>query len=123
MQSVKLGGYFAISDLFCKKVSAPQEIMDLFFEEPGQPITREDARRWYTSKGAEIVREEECSRNAWLEYYDSTRQNILRLAERYRSDKGKMLEIEEAFKEERLVRELGEEHLGYVTFIMRKPGS
>ena len=123
MQSVRSGGCFAISDMFCKKVSAPKEIMDVFFEEGGQPFTREDARQWYTSKGAEILREEECSRKAWLEYYDSTRKNILQLAERYRSDRGKMLEIEDALREDALVRELGEEYLGYVTFIMRKPSS
>ena len=121
MQSVKPRGCIAISEMFCKKASAPQEIMDVFFEEAGQPFTRKDAGQWYTSKGAEILREEECSRKAWLEYYDSTRQNILQLAERYRCDNDKMSEIQDALREDSLVRKLGEEYLGYVTFIMRKP--
>lgn len=121
MKSVKPGGWFAISEMFCKNASAPREIMDVLFEESSQPFTREDARQWYTSKRAEILREEECSRKAWLEYYDSTKQNILQLAERHRSEKDKMLEIEDALREDSLVRELGEKYLGYVTFIMRKP--
>ncbi len=73
MQAVKSGGYLAVSDLVLKKVPAPKEIMEIFFEEPGQPLTLEDARRWYTVRGVRILREVACSQDAWIEYYDLTR--------------------------------------------------
>jgi len=37
--AVKLEGYLAISDIYCKKVPAPKAVMDIFFEEEGQPLT------------------------------------------------------------------------------------
>ncbi|HVH15439.1 MAG TPA: methyltransferase domain-containing protein [Candidatus Angelobacter sp.] len=69
-QAVKPHGFFAISDMVCKKSPPPKELADVFFEGPDQPLTREGARRWYTSWGARILREETCSLGAWLEYYD-----------------------------------------------------
>jgi len=51
-----------VSDLYCKRVPAPKEVMDIFFEEEDQPLTLEDVRHWYTSRGVEVLREEECSR-------------------------------------------------------------
>jgi hypothetical protein len=67
-QSVKAGGYITVSDLICKKLPPPREI-GIFFEEPGEPPTLETARDWYETRGMRIVREE-CSHQAWMEYYD-----------------------------------------------------
>jgi len=120
-RGVKPKGYMAVSDLVCKKVPAPQEVMDIFFEEASQPLTLEDARRWYTSRGVKILREVECSRKAWLEYYGLTKQMLNQVANKYSSDTDKQAELREAFREDELVKRFGEEYLNYVTFVMQKP--
>lgn len=61
-----------------------------------------------------------CSRESWLEYYDLTRERLLALAEKYRSDKERQAEIEEGLREDELVRRYGEEYIGYMTFVMQK---
>ncbi len=121
MKGVKQGGYLAVSDLFCKRTPAPKQVMDVFFEEEDQPLTLEDARHWYTSRRLKVLREEECSRRAWLEYYDLTKKILLELAKKYKTDEERQMEVKEALREDRLVRKLGEEYLGYMTFIMKKP--
>ncbi len=63
-QSVKAGGYVAVPDLVCKKLTPPKEL-GIFFEEPGEPPTLETIRDWYSSRGMRIVREVECSQQAW----------------------------------------------------------
>jgi len=120
MSGVKPGAYLAVSDLYCKRVPAPSEVKDVFFEEEDQPLTLEDARHWYTTRGVKILREEECSRKAWLDYYDLTKKMLLQLAEKYQSDEAIQVEIKEGLREDRLVREFGEEYFGYRTFILRK---
>ncbi len=120
VNGVKPGGFLVVSDLHCKKVPAPKEVMEVFFEEEDQPLTLEDARHLYTSRGVKILREEECSRKVWLDYYDLTRKMLLHLAKKYSSDDAKQAEIEEALREDRLVRDIGEEYLGYRTFVMQK---
>jgi len=42
------------------------------------------------------------------------------LARKYRDDRDKQAEIEEAFLEDKTVRQYGEEYIGYMTFIMQK---
>ncbi len=49
-----------------------------------------------------------------------TRERLLALAEKYRSDKERQAEIEEGLREDELVRRHGEEYIGYVTFVMQK---
>ncbi len=120
-RGVKPKGYLAVSDIICKKVPAPKEVMDIFFEEPDQPLTLEDARRWYTGHGVKILREIECSRKAWLDYYDHTREMLQSIAKKYPSDIARQAEIEEGLGEDRLVREYGDEYLSYMTFIMQRP--
>ena len=66
-RSVNSQGYLAISDLVCKKVPPPKEVKDVFFEEPGEPLTIDAAREWYYSRGARIIQEIECSQKAWLD--------------------------------------------------------
>ncbi len=119
-QAVKLGGYLAISEMYAKKLPVPASIMKIFFEESDKPWTREDTRRWYLDHGVEIVREEECSRKAWLEYYDLTKEMLLGLKKKYRLDRKIQAEIAEGLEEDRLVRKYGDKYLGYVTLIMRK---
>ncbi|MGA2462501.1 MAG: methyltransferase domain-containing protein [Candidatus Bathyarchaeia archaeon] len=119
--AVKLEGYLAISDIYCKKVPAPKAVMDIFFEEEGQPLTLEDLRRWYTERGFKVLREEECSRKAWLEYYNLTNETIRTLAKENVSDEGVQRGVAEAAKEDELVRRFGEEFVGYMTFIMKRP--
>ncbi len=121
INGVKPGGFLVVSDLYCKRVPAPKEIMEVFFEEEDQPLTLEDARHWYTSRGVKILREEECSRKAWLEYYDLSKKMLLQLGEKYKLDKARRAEIEEGLKEDSLVREFGEKYFGYMTFIAQKP--
>ncbi len=120
-KGVKPGGYLAISDLFCKKVPAPKVLMEVFFEEEGETLTLDDARARYVDQGLRIVREEECSRAAWLSYYDLTKERFRVLSEKSQDDKEKLGEIAEAMREDRLVREYGEEYLGYMTFMLQKP--
>lgn len=121
MNGVKPGGHIAVSDLYCKKFPPPKELADIFFEEEeGGPISLDRTRRWYTDKGLKILREEECSRKAWLEYYDSARQMLSVLARKYSEDRDRQGEIEEALKEDEAARRYGEEYVGYVTFIMQR---
>jgi cyclopropane fatty-acyl-phospholipid synthase-like methyltransferase len=119
-EAVKPEGYLAISDIYCKKVPAPGDVMDVFFEEEGQPLILQDLRRWYTERGFQILREEECSRRAWLEYYDLTRETLRNLAREHASDEAVQREITDAFKEDELIRRFGEVFVGYVTIIMKK---
>ena len=44
-QSVRAGGYVAVSDLVCKKLPPPKEL-GIFFEEPGEPPTLDTIRDW-----------------------------------------------------------------------------
>jgi cyclopropane fatty-acyl-phospholipid synthase-like methyltransferase len=118
-EAVKPQGYLAISDIFCKKVPAPEGVMDVFFEE-GQPFTLQDLRRWYTERGFVMLREEECSRKAWLEYYNLTREALQALTEEHELSEVGQREIAEATREDRLVRRYGEEFVGYMTFIMKR---
>jgi cyclopropane fatty-acyl-phospholipid synthase-like methyltransferase len=118
---VKDGGYLVISDLFCKKASPPKGLMEIFFEDEGGALTLDEARTRYIDRGSKILREEECSRAAWLNYYDLTKKTFQALSEKNLDDKEKQQEISEAMREDELVRECGEEYLGYMTFIMQKP--
>ncbi len=121
VRGVRPSGHVAVSDLFCKKIPPPDDVKEAFFEEDeGGMFTLEDARRWYTGRGMEILREAECSRRAWLEYYDLTRGMLTALARKYGSDAERQAEIKEALWEDELVRKHGEEYLGYMTFIMRR---
>ena len=99
-EAVKPQGYLAISDIFCKKVPAPKAVMNVFFEEEGNPLTLHDLRRWYTERGFRIFREEECTRKAWLEYYDLTRETFQALAKTHASNDAMQREIAEATKED-----------------------
>lgn len=120
MRGVKPGGYLAISDLVCKKPPAPKDIMEVFFEEPNEPLTRDEMRKWYTSRGAEIVREIECSQEAWLTYYDLQKQMLLEIAKSPDRRDELREEVEEELRQDRLVREYREPFMDYVTFIMKK---
>jgi len=119
-KAVKPQGYLAISDIFCKKAPAPKVVTDVFFEEEGQPFTLQDLRRWYAERGFNILREEECSRRAWLEYYDLTRETLQAIAKEHGPDNIVQREIAEATEEDRLVTRYGEEFIGYMAFIMRR---
>jgi len=120
-RAVKPQGNLAVSDMYCKKLPPPKEVRDIFFEEEeGGVLTLDETRKWYTDKGLEVIGEEECSRKAWLEYYDLTRKMLSVLARKYKDDKDRKAEIEEALKEDEAVRRYGEEYLGYMTFIMKK---
>ncbi len=119
-KGVRQGGYLAISDLFCKKTPPPRDLMEVFFEEEGEPLTLEDVRARYNDKGLRIIREEECSSGAWLNYYDLTSRMFQVLSKKYADDKERRAEIAEAKREDKLVREYGEDYLGYMTFIMQK---
>lgn len=119
-KGVKTDGYLAISELYAKKLPVPRTIMSVFFEgSDSSPWTLDDARRWYWDRGMTILKEEECSRRAWLAYYDLTRERLMELQGQYRSDRERLVEIEEALREDRLFRKYGEEYLGYMTFIMK----
>ncbi len=118
IQGVKPGGFLAVSDLVCTNVPAPKEIMDVFFEEPGQPLTQADSRQWYTSRGVRIIEEVACSQEAWVRYYDLTKQALDQVSKR--GGKELFAEIEEALREDRLVRQYRESFLDYITFIMQK---
>ncbi len=120
-KGVKPGGYLAISDLFCTRTPPPRDLMEVFFEEEGEALTLDDARARYVERGLKIVCEEECSRAAWLSYYDLTKEMFQGLAEKSQNDEERQREIAEAMREDRLVREYGKEYLGYMTFIMQKP--
>ncbi len=108
----------AVSDLVCRKVPAPKEIMDVFFEEPSQPLTQADSRQWYTSRGVRIIEEVACSQEAWAKYYELTKQALDQVSKR--GGKELFAEIEEALREDRLVRQYREPFLDYITFIMQK---
>lgn len=118
-KAVKPQGYLAISDIFCKKRHAPRAVTDVFFEEEEQPFNIEDLRRWYIERGYDILAEEECSRKAWLEYYDLTREKLQALAREHALNDQMQEEIAEATREDTLVRNYGEEFIGYMTFIMK----
>jgi cyclopropane fatty-acyl-phospholipid synthase-like methyltransferase len=120
-KAVKRQGYLAISDIFCKKVPAPKAVMDVFFEEEGHPLTLQDLRGWYIEHGFNILVEEECSRKAWLEYYDRTRETLQALAKEHALNGDVQREIAEANREDTLVRKYGEEFVGYMTFILKRP--
>lgn len=120
MTGVKPRGYLAISDLYCKKFPVPRELMDIFFEEEGEALRLEEARERYVDGGLKILREEECSRKAWLNYYDLIREMLHVLSKKYAGDAGMREEIRKELREDELVRELGDEYLGYLTFIMQK---
>lgn len=119
-KNVKARGFFAVSDIFCKKSPPPREVSAIFFEEEEGPNTLDELREWYTSRGVAILREEECSRKAWLQYYDLMDQQLQTLARRYKSDPKRRFEIGEASKEASVFRKHGEEYIGYITFIMQK---
>ncbi len=117
-KAVKPEGFMAISDMVCKKASPPKELVDVFFEETDQPLTLDDARLWYVSRGAKILREETCSLGAWFEYYDLTKNTLLQISRTRSSDREVQREVEEGLREERLFRKHGEEYIDYVTFII-----
>ena len=119
MKGVGKQGYLAISDLFCRKVPPPPEVMQVFFEEEGPLPTLEYVRHWYTDRGLRVLQERECTREAWREYYDSMDRMLSTLAVRCRSDQERQAEIKEAFREVSVARKYGE-YLGYMMFIMRK---
>ncbi len=118
--SVKPQGYLAVSDLVCQKVPPPKEIKGTFFEEPGEPMTIDSARQWYTSRGAKIIREIECSQTAWLDYYDLTKEMLTQISKRQDVSKELLEEVEEGLREDRLVRKYREQYLSYITFVLRK---
>jgi hypothetical protein len=110
----------AVSDLVCKSVPPPKEVKEIFFEEPGEPLTLEDMRQWYTTRGVRIVREIECSQTAWLDYYDLQKNMLTQIARRQEASKELLAEVEEELRQDRLVRKYREDYMNYVTFIMRK---
>lgn len=117
---VKPSGCLAVSDIFCKKSLSPEEIMDVFFEEKNGLLTIDDLRRWYGERGFRIIRELECSRKAWLDYYDLKAQALDDFARKHPSDEEILSEVAKAAQEDQLIRRYGEEFVGYMTFIMRK---
>ena len=119
-RAVKPGSFLAISDLLCKKADPPKNLVEVYFEEPNQPLTLNDAREWYSSRGAKIVREETCSLEAWREYYDRTRQMLAEIVKENPANTELQLEVEEGFKEDRLFRKYGEQFIDYTTFILQK---
>jgi cyclopropane fatty-acyl-phospholipid synthase-like methyltransferase len=120
-EGVKAQGCLAISDIFCKKVPAPKAVTDVFFEEKGEPLTLEDLRRVYAQRGFHILREVECSRKAWLEYYNLTREMLDALAIENSSNDAMQAEIAKEIEEDNLIRQYGDEFVGYMTFIMKRP--
>jgi ubiquinone/menaquinone biosynthesis C-methylase UbiE len=120
MRAVRPRGYIAVSDLICKKFPAPKEIMEAFFEEPDQPFTLDETRKWYASRGVEILREVVCSQGAWLDYYDLTKEMLLEVSRRQGQSSELQAEVEEGLREDRLIRKYGKTYLDYVTFIMQK---
>ena len=117
---VKPSGCLAVSDIFCKKSPTPKEIVDVFFEEEDGPLTINDLRRWYGERGFRIVSEVECSRKAWLEYYDLKAQALHDVAREHPSDEEILNEVAKAELEDQLIRRYGEEFVGYMTFIVRQ---
>jgi hypothetical protein len=118
-QSVKPGGYVAVSDLVCKKLPLPREI-GIFFEEPDEPPTLESTRDWYKTRGMRIVREVECSQEAWMDYYDMQGEMLTQISRRPGASRELLDEVEKERVEEGLVRKHREEYMNYVTFVMRK---
>lgn len=118
IEGVRPEGFLAISNIFCKKVPAPQALMDVFFEEEGAPLTLQELRQFYAQRGFSIFREVECSRKAWLEYYDLIREVLRSLAKANASNDVIHREIAKEMEEDRLIREYGEEFVGYMTFLM-----
>ncbi len=119
-RAVKPRGYLAVSDLVCKKVPAPKEIMKVFFEEPDQPLTLDETRRWYISRDIKILQELVCSQKAWIDYYDLQKEMLLEISKRQDQSNEFHSEIEEELRQDRLVREYRESYMDYVTFIMQK---
>ena len=110
----------AVSDIFCKKSPTPNEIIRVFFEEEDDLLTISDLRQWYRDRGFIIVREMECSRTAWLEYYDLRAQTLHDIEGKHASDEEILNEVAKAKLEGQLIRKYGEEFVGYMTFIMRR---
>lgn len=119
-EALKPHSFLATSDIFCKKTPVPTSVMDIFFEEEGQPFTLQDLRHWYTKRGFKILEEKECSQKAWLEYYDLCRETLASLAKEYASNVAVQTEIAKAAGEDRIFRKYGGEFVGYMTFIMRR---
>ena len=117
---IRPSGCLAVSDIFCKKSPTPNEIMQVFFEEEDDLLTISDLRQWYRDRGFRIVREVECSRTAWLEYYDLRAQTLHDIEGKNASDEEILNEVARAKLEGQLIREYGEEFVGYMTFIMRR---
>ncbi len=67
-----------------------------------------------------IVREVECSQQAWMDYYDLQREMLTQISRRPEVSRELLDEVEREHVEERLVRKYREEYVNYVTFIMRK---
>ncbi len=118
-QSVRTGGSVAVSDMVCRKLPPPKEI-GIFFEEPGEPPTLETARDWYKTRGMRIVREVECSQQAWMEYYDLQGEILMQISQRPDVNRELLNEVQRERTEEGLDRKYSEEYMNYVTFIMRK---
>ena len=95
-QSVKVGGYVAVSDLVCKKLPLPKEL-GVFFEGPGEPPTLEITRDWYSSRGMRIVREVECSQQAWMHYYDLQGDMLTQISRRPGASRELLDEVEGPF--------------------------
>ena len=67
-----------------------------------------------------IVREVECSQQAWMHYYDLQDEMLTQISRRPGASRELLDEVEKERLEERLVRKYREEYMNYVTFIMRK---
>ena len=120
VRATKPRGFLAVSEMVCKRIPPPKELAEVFFEENGPISTLKDARRWFTARGAKILREETCSPTAWLNYYDLTRAALSKLSQINPSNMQLQAEVGEALKEDRLFRQYGADYVDYVTFIMQK---
>lgn len=119
VRATKPNGYLVVSEMICKRIPPPKELVGIFFEESNPILTLEDARRWYETRGAEILREETCTSRAWLEYYDLTKEALSKLSRAQPSNAQFQAEVDEARNEDRLFRKYGHDYIDYVTFIMR----
>ena len=120
LRATKPRGYLAVSETVCKKVPPPKELAEFFFEGTGTFLTLEDARKWYETREVEILRLETCSTEAWLKFYDLTRENLSKLSTSQPSNTQLQSEIGEFLREDRLFRKYGLEYVEYLTFIMQK---